>query len=179
MPEQISNETLDKVCSGWVMVIFGIAFLALTSAGTIFVFTRSPAVADRCALTPTGETAPTRVVDGEAVAGSASILARTFDGKQDQFETLASCQRGACRGPFRQLEKFVNRPVHAEFCGSTLVRVVFEGNEVYRSAPKTQGELDNDDSTAKRIGLVLTAIPLLLIAIGVTRIRNFRINDRA
>jgi hypothetical protein len=162
------------------LIYIGAFVLIIIFPATLFMIFRHPAHADHCPISSSGEMIPNRTIDGVLVFSSDSIFAQSYDGKQHVRKYLAGCQpKGGCTGPFRELENDIGKPVHAEFCGASLIRVALTEREVFKSVPATQEQLDAANLTGKKVGLGMMFFPFCLIFWGIFRLRRKRLEGQA
>lgn len=174
-----SIDRASKAVDGyWMLLIFTGLWTFVTIPVALILIFSHPATANRCQVSLSGEMVADKTIDGILVRSSSWILARQYDGTKYKQKFLAGCGgRGACRGPYQELEKHIGEPVHADFCGSSLIRVDVSGSPIFRDFPPSQKYLNDANAENKVLGYLFILIALVLVTLSVVGIRRRRAAD--
>ena len=162
-PDEIKTNSWGIIVAGILVATFLIPLLGILSND-------SSNLPD-CRLDTNGRPTPTRSLNGVIREASKSVFIHSDKGG-DSY--LGGCiYKGGCDNELPNiLYQKAGQPVHAEFCGQMLTRVLFDGNEIYQAVPKSP-------ATQMRTGLflhswilALLAIPIGLIGYGIHTLRQ-------
>jgi hypothetical protein len=170
--DTVSNGTSEY----WAILAITGFTLLFTLPITLSQILREPDKANVCPASQSGEMVADKLIDGILVRSGPSIFARQFDGQISKQTRLAGCGgKGGCEGPYLELEKSIGQPVHADFCGTSLIRVGVSGKLVYRATPPSQESLNKTNTGRKIFSYGVILVLLAAIAWGVAGIRRKRL----
>lgn len=146
-----------------LIIVFGLMLIIIGPMTLIAIFRPAPH-ADLCPTTPVGRIIPDQILDGTVFRYGGMISLQHSENGKIQRTRLAQCgtKNLDCPGLFHTLQHQVNKPLHAEFCGSTPVSVVFEGQIIYTARPLPQTTLDR---VAREDRILFSLISLFLIGV--------------
>lgn len=120
-----------------------------------------------CVVSTEGRVVPTKILDGVVLETKNAVFVHS---EATSDAALGVCGKSSCDNNLPKLLKGqYGEPVHAEFCGAKLSRVVFSGKEIFVALPKNDGSRTTNE-VVMLIALLL--LPVVYIGRGMYLIRK-------
>jgi hypothetical protein len=115
---------------------------------------------DKCPIDSAGNVIPDRTADG-LLATTASIYFAHRDGVDDSVIGNCAGKSPSCNNLIYQLSGHVGEPIHVEYCGRTVSRVILSGNHIVRSQPPVSEAIIDERASSDRRLCILFGSALL------------------
>jgi len=152
-----------------IAVVGSVVFLISTP---IWLYTISkPPKVDKCDVDSTGTTIPDRRADGLlSQTGNLYFLRR--DGMPDI--PVGNCDVNLCTGPTDKMNGHIGEPAYAEFCGSTVTRLMLSGKEVFNHPPELIQHIDPKEFVVNVSSSIAMVVSCIVGWFGIARLISAR-----